>query len=125
MPAAHLCSEQNDGVDHHVAIPAVAVMSRRSMLSTCAAVMLPALTASLPSHAAGGNIAAMQLTQAPARIESWPSIASLEPIYEFKLSVDAIAAGVQDRDKWAFIQKRLESFFGGFIVNEKNYFMGK
>lgn len=57
-------------------------------------------------------------------MESYPGIESLEPLYEFKLSVDAVANGVRDPANWSFIKRRLDGFFGGFIVNEKNYFMG-
>eukprot|EP00797_Seminavis_robusta_P003783 Sro123_g059750.1 n/a (169) ;mRNA; r:106326-106832 len=45
-------------------------------------------------------------------------------MYEFKLSLDAVVAGVQDPKNWPYIQKRLEKFFGGFIVNEKNFYFG-
>ena len=59
-----------------------------------------------------------------ARVEEWPGIDALEPMYEFKLSVDAIVIGLQDTKNWPYIQKRLEKFFGGFIVNEKNFYFG-
>lgn len=91
-------------------------VTRRSILSAGAAVALPLLGAN-PSSAIGGS-------QSSVRVESWPGIEGLEPLYEFKLSVDAIVKGVQDPANWDFVQKRLKSFLGGFIINEKNYFMG-
>ena len=59
-----------------------------------------------------------------ARIETWPEIENLEPIYELKLSIDALSAGVKDPSKWPFILKRLEQFFKGAILSEKNFYLG-
>eukprot|EP00581_Thalassiosira_minuscula_P012477 CAMPEP_0183726914 /NCGR_PEP_ID=MMETSP0737-20130205/24395_1 /TAXON_ID=385413 /ORGANISM="Thalassiosira miniscula, Strain CCMP1093" /LENGTH=282 /DNA_ID=CAMNT_0025958385 /DNA_START=76 /DNA_END=927 /DNA_ORIENTATION=- len=96
-------------------------VSRRLMLSNglASTLSLLAIVPTAPAYAVTGGAA-----QSAARVESWPGIESLEPLYEFKLSVDAVVAGVQDSNNWPFIQKRLDGFFRGFIINEKNYFMG-
>lgn len=97
------------------------ITSRRAVFSNighASVAALPLLTTAafpLPSSAT---------ISSSARIESYPGIESLEPLYEFKLSIDAIVTGVQDPKNWPFIQKRLEKFFAGFIVNEKNFYMG-
>jgi len=109
-----------EGHDISDAIVPDDVVSRRSILSIGAAAVLPFLAANpRPSFAIAGGAAV-----SAARVESWPGIQSLEPLYEFKLSVDAIVVGVQDPNNWKFIQKRLDKFFKGFIINEKNYYIG-
>lgn len=109
----------------------VPICTRRSALSRAVAASALPLLASLaapaaPSLAEEGASATKPSTRqrSLARVESWPGAESLEPLYEFRLSVDAIAGGVRDPKNWPFIQRRLEAFFGGFIINEKNYFMG-
>ena len=99
------------------------VLSRRSAFSALA-VALP-LSADAKKHRANAAAAvALGGATQSARVASWPGVESLEPLYEFKLSLDAIALGVRDRDKWPYIKKRLDAFSGGFILNEKNFFMG-
>ena len=110
---------QHDTGDADVADVPDHGISRRSVISVGAtAALFVASSISTPSLAIVGG------AQSSARVESWPGIESLEPLYEFKLSIDAVVTGVQDPSNWPFIQKRLETFFGGFIINEKNYFMG-
>jgi hypothetical protein len=94
-------------------------MSRRTVILAPASILSLMLTAANPSHAVltGGA------TQA-ARVESWPGIESLEPMYELKLSLDAMVNGLKDPQNWPYIQKRLDTFFSGFIVSEKNFYFG-
>ena len=119
-------------------------VSRRAMLSTLPTAGLAFLlttTNPLPSNAddavatapmveggitasvggAGGIIGGA--TQS-ARVAVWPGIEGLEPMYELKLSIDAVATGIQDVTSWPYIQRRLDKFFSGFIVNEKNFYFG-
>jgi hypothetical protein len=58
-----------------------------------------------------------------ARVASWPALEYLEPIYELKLSVDALQAGAGDETKWPLLQKRLDQFFKGFF-SERDYYVG-
>jgi hypothetical protein len=47
----------------------------------------------------------------------------LEPVYELKLSIDALASGVSNSAKWPAIANRLKKFFGG-PLSEQYYFRG-
>jgi len=60
----------------------------------------------------------------PANVVEWPSLEYLEPIYEFKLSVDALQRGSKDKTKWSFLKKRLDKFFSGGLLSEKYYYSG-
>lgn len=58
------------------------------------------------------------------RIRSYPGIEFLEPIFELKLSLDALSAVASDETRWPALKKRLDSFFGGGPLSEKFYFLG-
>eukprot|EP00547_Thalassionema_nitzschioides_P001630 CAMPEP_0194211834 /NCGR_PEP_ID=MMETSP0156-20130528/11267_1 /TAXON_ID=33649 /ORGANISM="Thalassionema nitzschioides, Strain L26-B" /LENGTH=165 /DNA_ID=CAMNT_0038939515 /DNA_START=299 /DNA_END=793 /DNA_ORIENTATION=+ len=45
-------------------------------------------------------------------------------MYEFKLSIDALQEGVKEREKWPLVKKRLDKFFKGAILSEKNFYFG-
>ena len=67
-----------------------------------------------PSHAAA----------APAvRVSAWPSVEYLEPIFELKLSLDALQAAATEPTRWPALRKRLEVFCGG-PLSEQYYFIG-
>ena len=64
-------------------------------------------------------------SQSPAaRITAYPPLEYLEPIYELKLSLDALAPVAQDPQRWPALKKRLDKFFSGGPVSEKFYFAG-
>lgn len=98
--------------------------TRRSVLSVAAAATLPLFANGYAAAATTSSVAPIGGATQSARVESWPGIESMEPLYELKLSLDAIVDGVKDPKNWPYIQKRLEKFFGGFVINEKNYYMG-
>ncbi|KAL7553232.1 hypothetical protein ACHAWF_017315 [Thalassiosira exigua] len=110
-----------DGIASSVEDVSSPLVSRRSTLRAGAAAAALSLMAAAPRPSSATVVGGARTS---ARVETWPGIESLEPLYEFKLSLDAVAAGVKDPNNWPYVRKRLESFFGGFIVNEKNYFMG-
>lgn len=58
------------------------------------------------------------------RVAEWPNLAYLEPIYELNLSINALAKTVGDTSKWPLVQKRLDKFFKGALLSEKNYYTG-
>lgn len=59
-----------------------------------------------------------------ASVSAWPGIESLEPMYEFKLSIDALQTAVNDPKNWPYVKKRLDRFFKGAILSEKNFYFG-
>mmetsp|Transcript_9960 Transcript_9960/g.12556 ORF Transcript_9960/g.12556 Transcript_9960/m.12556 type:complete len:282 (+) Transcript_9960:1-846(+) len=65
-----------------------------------------------------------QNSHAAVRITKYPPLEYLEPIYELKLSVDALKSGMADESKRPYIKKRLDKLFGGGIFSEKNYLLG-
>jgi hypothetical protein len=94
----------------------VGSISRRAVILAPAIILPSVFTAANPSHAV--------VVAKVARVESWPGIDSLEPMYELKLSLDAMVNGVQDPQNWPYVQKRLDTFFSGFIMSEKNFYFG-
>ena len=77
-----------------------------------------------PSHAAA-TAAVLGGAASSAKVSTWPGIEGLEPMYELKLSVDAMASSVlNDGTSWPFVQKRLDRFFKGFLLSEKNFYFG-
>mmetsp|Transcript_14530 Transcript_14530/g.21429 ORF Transcript_14530/g.21429 Transcript_14530/m.21429 type:complete len:259 (+) Transcript_14530:131-907(+) len=64
------------------------------------------------------------LSPTTIRVSTWPDIVNLEPMYEFKLSIDALQEGVKEREKWPLVKKRLDKFFKGAILSEKNFYFG-
>ena len=123
-------------------------VSRRAVITTTLPAGLAALltlTSPMPSNAddaiATGTATALKPTMEggettasaassgifatqSARVAVWPGIEGLEPMYELKLSIDAVVTGIQDVSSWPYIQRRLEKFFSGFVVNEKNFYFG-
>ena len=112
------------------------ITTRRDILSSFSSltVTLAATTvAPQTSKAASSSI----------RILKYPPLEYLEPIYELKLSIDALEKGLilsspndlnnnsnnnltseQRQRQRVNIQKRLEKLFGGGIFSEKNYYLG-
>lgn len=67
---------------------------------------------------------AAAISASSVRVAEWPNLAYLEPIFELKLSVNALVLGLKDKSKWPLIQKRLEKFFKGAMISERNYYGG-
>ena len=59
-----------------------------------------------------------------ARVEQHPPLEYLEPIYELKLSLNALQNRVADETTWPLLQKRLDGFFKGGLLSEKFYYVG-
>ena len=94
--------------------------TRRMVLFNAAALLAaPRITNSVETI-----VPVSKIVSTTARVQSYPGIEYLEPMYEFKLSVDALQSGVQDPQKWSFVLKRLEKFFKGAILSEKNFYFG-
>ena len=110
--------------------------SRRSVLISSVTAVLMGMTTSLLtlSTVAGASAAVTTTTVAAAavgggaiqsaRVARWPGIENLEPLYELKLSIDALSTAVSDPTNWPFVQRRLEKFFQGSIFSEKNFYFG-
>jgi hypothetical protein len=93
----------------------VVVCSRRRLLSELI-VSIPVLAVlSAPSSCSAAS---------QARVETWPGLEYLEPIYEFKMSLQALAEVATDESKYPLLQQRLEKFFSGGIVSERSYYAG-
>jgi hypothetical protein len=91
------------------------VCSRRRLLSELI-VSIPVLAVlSAPSSCSAAS---------EARVETWPSLEYLEPIFEFQLSLQALAEVATDESKYPLLQQRLEKFFSGGIVSERNCYAG-
>ena len=58
------------------------------------------------------------------RITNYPPLEYLEPLYELKLSIDALREGITDIQKRPSILRRLEKMFSGGLFSEKNYLLG-
>jgi len=92
--------------------------SRRNFLCSSvggAGAMFGATLTAQPANAAAAS---------SVRVAEWPNLAYLEPIYELSLSVSALAKTVGDTSKWPLILKRLEKFFKGALLSERNYYTG-
>ena len=100
--------------------PRAAYVTRRAALTTTflAVPLRPAIAASPAASPESGKI-----IPPGVRVATWPSIEYLEPIYELKLSLDALQPAVADRAKWPALRKRLGSFFGG-PLSEQYYYPG-
>jgi len=59
-----------------------------------------------------------------ARVQKWPGVEYLEPVYEFQLSVQALAGAAEDESEFPGLKKRLEQFFKGAIFSERNLYAG-
>lgn len=91
-------------------------VTRRGILSAAAAAALPltpysteAVDVTLPTQ---------------ARVAVSPAIQYLEPIYELRLSVDALNSIASDEARWPALKKRLDRFFSGGPLSEKIYYLG-
>ena len=97
--------------------------SRRDALMAASTSLLAIVFASATPHKANAAAVVGGATQI-AKVAVWPGIEGLEPMYELKLSLDAMTAAVSDPKNWPSIQKRLERFFKGAIFSEKNFYFG-
>eukprot|EP00525_Craspedostauros_australis_P003633 CAMPEP_0198114264 /NCGR_PEP_ID=MMETSP1442-20131203/5694_1 /TAXON_ID= /ORGANISM="Craspedostauros australis, Strain CCMP3328" /LENGTH=307 /DNA_ID=CAMNT_0043771537 /DNA_START=48 /DNA_END=971 /DNA_ORIENTATION=- len=73
---------------------------------------------------ASGSAPATLPFQSSAKISAWPGIEYLEPLVELKLSVQALSQASADTSKYPLLQKRMEKFFRGGLISEKNYYVG-
>ena len=74
-------------------------------------------------QSAGATLLVMAPRQAPAapvvRVKAYPALEYLEPIYELKLSLDALGPVAGDEARWPALRKRLDKFFGGGPLSER------
>eukprot|EP00967_Tisochrysis_lutea_P149581 scaffold287813_cov36-Tisochrysis_lutea.AAC.4 len=110
-------------------------LARRQLLRSLAAGSISAHAISVGVLSAATIAPAAALAAAPAasldaasvlpraNVASWPGVEYLEPIYELKLSIDALASSVTDVARWPAIAARLKRFFGG-PLSEQFYFRG-
>lgn len=92
-------------------------LNRRAFTSALASGLLT----SLPY---AGQAATSSMTIPAARIRAYPPLEYLEPVYELKLSLDALAPVARDPQRFPALKKRLDKFFGGGPLSEKFYFIG-
>ena len=95
--------------------------SRRNFLSSAGGSVIVASIFGTSALTAQPQVAAAAST---VRVAEWPNLAYLEPIYELNLSINALAKTVGDTSKWPVVLKRLEKFFKGALLSEKNYYTG-
>lgn len=98
-----------------------AACSRRNFLSSAGGSVIGASMFGVTALTTQPQVAAAAST---VRVAEWPNLAYLEPIYELNLSINALAKTVGDMSKWPLVQKRLEKFFKGALLSEKNYYTG-
>ena len=99
---------------------AAAISRRTCVLAGAVCIPAAATTSSLAAAAAATTIA----TTASARARAYPPLEYLEPIYELKLSLDALGAVAAEPARWGALKKRLEGFFGGGLLSERMYYAG-
>lgn len=93
----------------------LSVLSRRTALA-CALAFLPVDIAQAgPALLQQGSPSTIRFRPAPLEY--------LEPIYELKLSIDALANAVSEPARWPALLGRLERFFGG-PLSEQYYYAG-
>ena len=92
-----------------------AVLGRRAVASLSASAI-----ASWPFASRGATFVLAPV----ARIAASPPLEYLEPIYELKLSLDALAPVARDPQRFPALRKRLDKFFGGGPLSEKFYYLG-
>lgn len=92
-------------------------LNRRDALFTSLSIVLSTVTV------CPVNAASLSQTQV-ASISIWPGIENLEPMYELKLSIDALQTAVSDPKNWPYVKKRLDKFFKGALLSEKNFYFG-
>lgn len=98
-----------------------AACSRRNFLGSAGGSVIGASMFGVTALTTQPQVAAAAST---VRVAEWPNLAYLEPIYELNLSINALAKTVGDMSKWPLVQKRLEKFFKGALLSEKNYYTG-
>jgi hypothetical protein len=104
-------------------------MLSKSLIHTTTT-LLPVLTATTSnpqlSNAEVSPIAGTSATS--IRINSYPPLEYLEPIYELKLSIDSLRRNIQNNGSSTttvpYIYKRLDKMFANGIFSEKNYYLG-
>ena len=93
-------------------------VSRRALTSWSAAAIVSNFSP-LAGHAAPTFV------ESPAaRVTAYPPLQYLEPVYELSLSATALEAVARDSQRWPALQKRLDRFFGGGLLSERNYYAG-
>ena len=92
-------------------------VSRRAFLTTSSASAL----AIVPP---AGHSSTLALVPA-ARVTAYPGLEFLEPIYELKLSLDALAPVAANPQRYPALRARLDKFFGGGLLSEKYYYLGE
>ena len=97
-------------------------ISRRSTFVTTAASAVALLGA--PSKTPAADAVVVGGAVQSARVASWPGIENLDPMYELKLSIDALSSGVADPANWPYVQRRLDKFFQGSIFSERSFYFG-
>jgi hypothetical protein len=77
------------------------------------------------------SAAASLSSSSRVRIKTQPGLEYLEPIYELRLSIEALDQGLRaaredgtEQEGLRGIQARLEKFFGGGIFSERNFYAG-
>lgn len=102
------------------------VKTRRNILSSVSSLALTlAATTIIPQSSKAASSSSIRILQ-------YPSLEYLEPIYELKLSIDALEKGLllsssnddTSQRQRINIQKRLEKLFAGGIFSEKNFYLG-
>lgn len=108
------------------ALRAPATIHRRAFVgSGFAAAAASGLAALSAPQAALAEIRAIELPkQAAARVAAYPPLEYLEPLYELRLSLNALNAVAQEESRWPSLKKRLDKFFGGGPLSEKFYYIG-
>jgi hypothetical protein len=121
----HLSSTSSRGVSRSSSSSSSPMASRRHVLrQTLCMVVVGSYLLSV-----GGILTlspSKALAASSARVATWPSIEYLEPLYELKLSVQALAQATasSDMSKFGMVQQRLEKLFSGGIFSERNYYIG-
>jgi len=97
---------------------------RLCLLSGCAMLLpAPLRHAAVPLRPAAAAASSLQ-QPAATRVAEWPGLEYLEPIYELKLSLDALVAYAGDQARWPAIRSRLERFSSGGLLSERFYYAG-
>jgi len=92
-------------------------LNRRAFTSALASGLLT----SLPY---AGQAATSSMTTPAALITAYPPLEYLEPVFELKLSLDALAPVARDPQRFPALKQRLDKFFGGGPLSEKFYYIG-
>jgi len=98
--------------------------SRRSLVVSSLLSAIAISTAPTRTSAADAALPTIGGAKQSARVAEWPGIDSLEPMYELKVSIDALVNGVAEPKNWPFVEKRLDKFFQGGLFSEKNFYFG-